>query len=171
MSALLVARQSLACWSRKPSAFLPMMPSVLDLGLTPVVPKAAFGASPGAGTLRVEPAPRRWVRRPHVLKTSSGLLYETLAGVYGSLGFDVVGDDVFRDLVIARVMEPTSLFDIDRVLAELGRVSASHSTRKRTLRRTQLAAAAAPSWLRASTTPSPTATAASCSTTRRSTSK
>ena len=42
---------------------------------------------------------------------------------------------MFRDLVIARVVEPTSLLDADRVLAELGRVSASLSTRKRTLRR------------------------------------
>jgi len=32
-------------------------------------------------------------------------------------------------------VEPTSLLDIDRVLAEMGRVSASLSTRKRTLRR------------------------------------
>lgn len=52
------------------------------------------------------------------------------------LGFDnVVGDDGFRDLVIARVVEPTSLLDVDRVLAELGRTCASLSTRKRTLRR------------------------------------
>ena len=42
---------------------------------------------------------------------------------------------MFRDLVIARVVEPTSLSDVDRVLAELGRVSVSLSTRKRTLRR------------------------------------
>jgi hypothetical protein len=42
---------------------------------------------------------------------------------------------VFRDLVIARVVEPSSLSDVDRVLAELGRRSASLSTRKRTLRR------------------------------------
>lgn len=55
-------------------------------------------------------------------------LYDTLASVYASLGFDVVDDDVFRDLVIARVVEPTNLLDIDRVLAEMGRVSASHST-------------------------------------------
>ena len=58
--------------------------------------------------------------RSQVLKTSSGLLYEALAGVYTSLGFDIVGDESFRDLVIARVVEPTSLLDIDRVLAELG---------------------------------------------------
>ena len=38
-------------------------------------------------------------------------------------------------LVIARIVEPTSLLDIDRVLAEMGRGSASLSTRKRTLRR------------------------------------
>lgn len=33
------------------------------------------------------------------------------------------------------MVEPTSLLDVDRVLAELGRTSASLSTRKRTLRR------------------------------------
>jgi hypothetical protein len=56
--------------------------------------------------------------------------------VFDGLGFGVVGDDCFRDLVIARIVEPTSLLDVDRVLAELGRVSASLTTRKRTLRRT-----------------------------------
>jgi hypothetical protein len=107
----------------------------LDLGLTPVAPKAALVPARTQELLTGQPGPRRWVRRPHVLKTSSGLLYDALAGVYTSLGFDAVGDDVFRDLVIARVVEPTSLLDIDRVLAEMGRVSASRSTRKRTLRR------------------------------------
>jgi hypothetical protein len=107
----------------------------LDLGLTPVAPKAVMIPAP---TQRLFPGARegrRWVRRAHVLKTSSGLLYEALAGVYAGLGFDAVGDEVFRDLVIARVVEPTSLLDVDRVLAELGRTSASLSTRKRTLRR------------------------------------
>lgn len=107
----------------------------LDLGLTPTVPKAMLVPAPAQELIPGEPTMRRWVRRPRVLKTNSGLLYETLAGVYAGLGFDAVGDDVFRDLVIARVVEPTSLLDIDRVLAEVGRVSASHSTRKRTLRR------------------------------------
>ena len=55
--------------------------------------------------------------------------------MYASLGFDVIDDDVFRDLVIARIVEPTSLLDADRVLADLGRTAASHSTRKRALRR------------------------------------
>ena len=107
----------------------------LDLGLTPVAPKAVLVPAPTQELLPGAPAERRWVRRPHVLKTNSGLLYDTLAGVYANLGFEVVGDEVFRDMVIARIVEPTSLLDIDRVLAEMGRVSASHSTRKRTLRR------------------------------------
>lgn len=63
-------------------------------------------------------------------------MYDALAGIYSDLGFDdAVDDEVFRDLVIARVVEPTNLLDIDRVLAELGRTSASLSTQKRVLRR------------------------------------
>jgi hypothetical protein len=110
----------------------------LDLGITPKAVKAEM-VPPPAGTLFVDagggPA-RRVVARPRVLKSCSGLLYDALAGVYLSLGFgEAVGDEVFQDLVIARVVEPTSLLDVDRVLAELGRTSASLSTRKRTLRR------------------------------------
>ena len=108
---------------------------VLDLGLTPAVPKARMLA-PSSGLFPpTTAAAPEVVARPRVLKTSSRLLYDALAGVYADLGFDVVGDEVFRDLVIARVVEPTSLLDVDRVLAELGRTSVSLSTRKRTLRR------------------------------------
>lgn len=113
---------------------------MLDLGLTPVTRKTPMIAEPPPqpglfSEAGGRPASRSRVSGPRVLKTTSGLLYDTLAGVYSSLGFDVVADDVFRDLVIARVIEPTSLLDVDRVLAEVGRVSASLSTRKRTLRR------------------------------------
>lgn len=107
----------------------------LDLGLTLVAPKAVMIPAPSQELLPSQQEERRWVRRAHVLKTSSGLLYEALAGLYTQLGFGAVGDDVFRDLVIARVVEPTSLLDVDRVLAELGRSCVSLSTRKRTLRR------------------------------------
>lgn len=112
---------------------------VLDLGITPVAAKATMvgppqplSLLPGAGS---GSSARPLVSRSRVLKTSSGLLFEVLAGVYASLGLDVVGDDSFRDLVIARVVEPTSLLDVDRVLAELGQKAVSLSTRKRTLRR------------------------------------
>src|SRR3954454_4140387 len=112
---------------------------VLDLGISPAVSKAVMVPPPAQAALFVDTADpsasRLMVSRPRVLKTCSGLLYDVLAGVYSSLGFDVVGDEVFRDLVIARVVEPTSLLDIDRVLAEMGRRSVSLSTRKRALRR------------------------------------
>jgi hypothetical protein len=111
---------------------------VLDLGLVPATRKTVMLTPPGPATLFApEPAssPRQVVARPRVLKTVSAVLFDALAGVYSSLGFDTLGDEVFRDLVIARVVEPTSLSDADRVLAEMGRRSASLSTRKRTLRR------------------------------------
>ena len=93
------------------------------------------GLFPGSAGGSATQASRLVVPRSRVLRTSSGLLYEALAGVYASLGFDVVADEVFRDLVVARIVEPTSLLDIDRVLAEMGRRAVSLSTRKRTLRR------------------------------------
>ena len=113
---------------------------MLDLGITPAPAKVTMIPVPATGPgLFADPAQgpvsRPVMTRTRVLKTASSLLYDALAGIYTDLGFDVVDDVVFRDLVIARVVEPTSLLDVDRVLAELGRVSASHSTRKRTLRR------------------------------------
>lgn len=112
---------------------------MLDLGITPVVPKATMVApSIQAGLFAntaAAPPSRQLVSRPRVLKTSSRPLDDALAGVYASLGFDVVHDEVFRDLVDHARVEPTSLLDVDRVLAEMGRGSASLSTRKRTLRR------------------------------------
>lgn len=111
----------------------------LDLGITLKAVKAEMVGPPaetlftGAGA---RPAPRQLVAPAQVLKSCSGLLYDALAGVYADLGFDdAVDDQVFRDLEIARVVEPTSLLDVDRVLAGMGRTSASLSTRKRTLRR------------------------------------
>ena len=112
---------------------------LLDLGITPPVPQTVMISAPQAGLFLAPGAtaagPVRAVARTRVLKTSSGLLYDVLAAVYSGLGFDIVADEVFRDLVIARIVEPTSLLDADRVLADLGRRSASLSTRKRTLSR------------------------------------
>ena len=92
-------------------------------------------AEPVLLQLEGETKPRVLTRQPVVRKTYSRLLFDVIGGIYDDLGFDVVADVHFRDLVIARVAEPTSLLDVDRVLAEMGRVTASHRTRKRTLRR------------------------------------
>jgi hypothetical protein len=68
--------------------------------------------------------------------TSSRLLYGVLGGVYDWLGFDVVDDLVFRDLVIARIVEPTSKLDSARVLADLGVQTVSYRSIQRHLVKT-----------------------------------
>jgi len=68
-----------------------------------------------------------------VMSTDSRLLFETLAGVYEDLGFGGLSDRVFCDLVVARIVEPTSLLDVSRVLSDLGRRPASYTTMRRTL--------------------------------------
>lgn len=61
------------------------------------------------------------VPRATMQHSYSRLLYDTIAGVYQGLGFDAaVDDEVFRDLVIARVIEPASKLDTIRILTELG---------------------------------------------------
>jgi len=67
------------------------------------------------------------------MATCSRLLYDTLGAVYDWLGFDVIGDEVFRDLVIARLVEPTSKLDAARVLADLGVDTLSYRTIQRHL--------------------------------------
>jgi hypothetical protein len=85
------------------------------------------GGPGGAGPVRAGAA--------RVVATDTRVLFEALAGVYSALGFDAVGDEVFRDLVLARVVEPTSLLDVGRVLTDLGRAPASYATMRRTLAR------------------------------------
>ena len=65
--------------------------------------------------------------------TASRLLYEVIGTVFDSLGFDALRDGVFRDLVIARIVEPTSKRDAVRVLNDLGAKAPSYATIKRHL--------------------------------------
>lgn len=67
--------------------------------------------------------------------TSSRLLYDLLGAVYDWLGFGAVNDPVFRDLVIARIVEPTSKLDSLRVLADLGAELVSYKTIDRHVRK------------------------------------
>lgn len=69
------------------------------------------------------------------LGTTSRLLYDVLAHVYDWLGFDEVDDAVFRDLVIARIAEPTSKLDALRVLSDLGAELVSYKTVDRHVRK------------------------------------
>ena len=112
---------------------------MLDLDVEARVPVARLIAPPVESALfEVGDARAVQVERDgpgRVVGTDCRLLFEALASLYSDLGFDALGDEVFRDLVIARVVEPTSLLDMGRVLAELGRSSASYSTMRRTLAR------------------------------------
>jgi len=62
-----------------------------------------------------------------------GRLLDALAAVYRQLGSDRVGDDVFEQLVTARIIEPTSKQDVGRVLAEAGMPVVSYATIRRRL--------------------------------------
>jgi hypothetical protein len=65
-----------------------------------------------------------------------GHLRDALARGYAVLGLEHAtgGDEVFRDLVLARIIEPTSKLDSARVLEEAGVVSVSYPTVCRRLR-------------------------------------
>ena len=86
----------------------------LDLGL---------GGAPATGG----PLPIR--------STRMAALGDALAGVYAGLGFEEAthGDEVFRALVLARIIEPTSKLDALRVLAEAGLSVPSYRTLQRRL--------------------------------------
>ncbi|MCV7357073.1 MULTISPECIES: IS1634 family transposase [Mycobacteriaceae] len=73
------------------------------------------------------------VRPGRTTATHSRLLYEVLGAVYDWLGFDAVDDAVFRDLVIARIVEPTSKAGAARVLTDLGADTVSYRTIQRHL--------------------------------------
>jgi hypothetical protein len=88
-----------------------------------------------AGTLTPSPGGPKGAPAPpgRTAATSSRLLYDVLGSVYDWLGFDVVDDAVFQDLVIARIVEPTSKADAARVLTDLGVEPVSYKTIQRHL--------------------------------------
>ena len=91
---------------------------------------------PGQGTLDldIDDAPRPG--RPAVIMDKrSAVLWRVLTSVYARLGFEVVDDDAFAQLVLARVVEPTSTADCVRVLDEIGVAHASLRTMFRSLAR------------------------------------
>ncbi len=75
-------------------------PRVTDLVGDPVTQGILDSAPQPVAMRRDEPG--------RVVSTDSRLLHEILAMVFDHLGFDVVDDPVSRDLVIARIVEPTS---------------------------------------------------------------
>lgn len=72
---------------------------------------------------------------PVVAGSRARVLWEVLEQAYADIGFDAIGSDTFKQLVLARVIEPTSKSDAIRVLSELGLRSPSLRTIWRTLKR------------------------------------
>lgn len=75
---------------------------------------------PGQATLDFDIADKPRVASAVVKSSRSGLLIDTIRTVYERLGFDIIDDDAFFQLVAARLVEPTSKSDSVRVLDELG---------------------------------------------------
>jgi hypothetical protein len=85
---------------------------VLDLGLDAVTgPSAPAGASPAGQVV--------------VTGTASQVLWQVLTDAYARLGFDVLGDEAFAAMVLARLVEPVSKLATIDILSELG-VRAPH---------------------------------------------
>ena len=92
---------------------------VLDLG-------SAFD---GGGQAPVhEPGDGGAVRRPAIISRRSGWLIEAVKTVYARLGLGeaVGGDRAFEQMVVARLIEPTSKADTPRVLSEIGWPAPAH---------------------------------------------
>ena len=70
-----------------------------------------------------------------ILSSQMTHLWEVLCAAYRILGFESAtkSDTVFRDLVLARIIEPSSKIDAERVLSEVGASPASYATVKRRL--------------------------------------
>jgi hypothetical protein len=70
-----------------------------------------------------------------ILSSRMGHLWDGLARAYRVLGFDraTTSDEVFEQLVLARIIEPTSKLDSERVLSEVGVVGPSYRTLLRRL--------------------------------------
>ena len=96
----------------------------LDLGLDAAISPVAGQASAPSG------------RPLEITSSRMGRLWDGLGAAYDQLGFArAVGrDEVFRQLVLARIIEPTSKLDSLRVLAEAGVDAPSYPTLNRRLR-------------------------------------
>ncbi|MDT3446867.1 IS1634 family transposase [Pseudofrankia sp. BMG5.37] len=70
-----------------------------------------------------------------IVASRMGHLWDALCRAYDAVGLDDAtgGDRVFRDLVLARIIEPTSKRDARRVLEEVGVAAASYATVERAL--------------------------------------
>jgi hypothetical protein len=107
---------------------------VLDLGDLLVVPARMDDVADwtGEAELPLQPPaggrPAAVAAGGRVVRTSADLLWAVLTSAYARLGFDVLDDDGFRAMVLARIVEPTSKAEVVRVLDEIGAPAVSLRT-------------------------------------------
>ncbi len=107
-----------------------------DAELTALLETARARLHPGQGELDL-PTTTGPVGQGVITAKSSALLWQVLCRGYTDLGFDELADEAFKQLVLARIIEPTSKADSVRVLTEIGIAPASLRTLFRSLRRAQ----------------------------------
>jgi hypothetical protein len=107
-----------------------------DLELLRAVARQRLAAGQGELDLRLPGSPADGGAALPITSSRMGHLLDALARGYDVLGFATATgrDEVFRALVLARIIEPTSKLDSVRVLADAGMAPQSYRTVKRRLR-------------------------------------
>lgn len=97
-----------------------------DLELLKAAARQRIAAGQGELDLRLQPGDAPGAPLP-ITSSRMAHLWDALVHVYDVLGFAAAtgGDEVFRDLVLARIVEPVSKLDTSRVLEEIGLPEAS----------------------------------------------
>ena len=105
-----------------------------ELEMLKAVARRRLAAGQGELELGLAPAPGSGGPLP-ITSTRAQVLWDALSAGYDLLGLDEAagGDEVFRHLVLARIIEPTSKLDSLRVLAEVGIATRSYRTVQRRL--------------------------------------
>ena len=105
-----------------------------DLELLKAAAQQRLVAGQGELDLQLQPGEAPGAPLP-ITASRMGPLWEALDAGYRGLGFDRAagGDEVFRDLVLARIVEPTSKLDSLRVLEEVGVPAPAYRTLTRRL--------------------------------------
>jgi Transposase DDE domain len=108
-----------------------------EVELLKAAARQRLAAGQGELDLGLQPAGAGWGGGPLPITSSRmGHLLDALEHAYRVLGLEraAAGDKVFRDLVLARIIEPVSKLDSSRVLEEAGVAAASYPTVNRRLR-------------------------------------
>jgi hypothetical protein len=107
-----------------------------DLEVLKAVARQRLAAGQGELDLRLPDGPANGGGPLPITSTRAGHLLDALGRGYDVLGLAAAAehDEVFKALVLARIIEPTSKLDSLRVLAEAGAAAPSYATVKRRLR-------------------------------------